>query len=209
MRQLICILFTTIVLGLVGIPRAAHAADAPPIVDDQADFFSPPAVADATRRANYIQDRFGLAVRVVTLEQPPAGENVPQDAKQKHDFYQNLIIRLARQRNNPGILILVLSHPGHVEVGVATPLLAHTFTAQDRDALRDLLLEHFRTHDFDHGLSEGVRLIADRLDRNQQPGPAHFGQQPSTRPASQPDTRPAQNQDQGEEDFKKPSGTSH
>lgn len=205
MKQLILLLGMIAVVFPAG-PRPAHAADAPPIIDDQGDFFSPPAVTDATGVMDYIQDRFKLAVRVVTFEQPPAGENVPNDARQKHDFYQNWIVQMARQRGNPGIIILIVSHPGHVEVGVANPLLAHTFTAHDRDALRDLLLKHFREHDFDHGLSDGVRLIAQRLDQNQQPGAAHFGQQPSTRPASQPDTRPAHNQDQGEEDFKKPAG---
>ena len=205
MKQLVLLLGIIAVCFLAG-PRPAHAADAPPIIDDRGDFFSPPAVTDATPVIDYIQDRFKLSVRVVTFEQPPAGQSVPTDARQKHDFYQNWIIQLARQRGNPGIIILIVSHPGHVEVGVASPVLAHTFTAHDRDALRDLLLKHFREHDFDHGLSEGVRLIAQRLDENQQPGAAHFGQQPSTRPSSQPDTRPAHNENQGEEDFKKPAG---
>lgn len=205
MKQLILLLGIIAAVFLSG-PRPAHAADTPPIIDDQGDFFSPPAVTDATRVMDYIQDRFKLAVRVVTFEHAPAGENVPTDARQKHDFYQNWIIHLARQRGNPGIIILIVSHPGHVEVGVASPLLAHTFTVHDRDALRDLLLKHFREHDFDHGLSDGVRLVAQRLDQNQQPGAAHFGQQPSTRPASQPDTKPAHNEDQGEEDFKKSAG---
>lgn len=201
MKQLV-LLLGMIAVGFLAGPQQAHATDAPPIIDDQGDFFSPPAVTDATPVIDYIQDRFKLAVRVVTFEQHPAGESVPTDARQKHDFYQNWIIQLARQRGNPGIIILIVSHPGHVEVGVASPLLAHTFTAHDRDALRDLLLKHFREHDFDHGLSEGVRLIAHRLDENQQPGAAPFGQQPRTRPASQPDTKPAQNEEQGEEDFK-------
>lgn len=193
--RLVWMICGIIAVGFLAPLRSALAADAPPIVDDQADFFSPPAVADATRVMDYIHDRFNVAVRVVTFEQPPAGENVPQDAKQKHDFYQNWIIQLAHQRGNPGIFILVVSHPGHVEVGVASPLLAHTFTAQDRDAVSDLLLKHFRAHDFDHGLSDGVRLIAQQLDQNQQPGAPHFGQHPSTRPSSQPDTRPAQNRE--------------
>ena len=160
MRRFRKTMATAILLFLIG-----SAAAAPPEVRDDASFFSPTAVAEANGLIRQLKQRHGKDLQVETFPEVPANLK-DQFQKNKNKTFADWAVDQSKKVKVDGVYILICKNPGHLEVLVGDATLKKAFPAKDRDALRDLLLKHFKDKTYDDGLMEAVLFVKQRFEQN-------------------------------------------
>lgn len=164
MRKLLCSLASlTIGCMLVGNASAAGSA-----IADRADFFSQRAERQATTLLEELQQKHGVEVRVETFASPPddQAERVKSmSSRERGQYFQDLLKRLARERQAHGIFILICREPSHLRMGVSKELHQRGFTDSDRDAAVNAMMAAFKDKDYDRGLMSALESIRDRTQR--------------------------------------------
>lgn len=150
---------------------AGPGRTAGPEIADQADFFSQRAERQAASLMDELQRKHGVEVRIETFNQPPGGQAdrvKSMSARERGQFFQDLLKRLARERRAKGIFLLVSREPSHLRMGVSQELHQRGFTDADRDAAVDAMMSAFREKDYDRGLISALETIRSRAQRGLQ-----------------------------------------
>ena len=182
-------------------------------ITDGGKFFSAEAIQRALRVNRQIAEFFGKEVLVETFDHIPDNKAADFTALGKDKFFSQWIDQLGRQRHVNGVVIVIVRQPGHLQIGVGNQTRQKLFTNADRDALRDLMLEHIRAKRFDQALVQGMQLVLERMWGNEHPDfrlPAE--RRPTSQPAATqaaPTTRPATQGTGGDSDYKADAGASH
>jgi hypothetical protein len=135
-------------------------------ITDAGGFFSAAARSEATDIIRSIGSTYDRDVRVETYAQVPpelAGD-LARDGVDK--FYDDWLNRRARQLGIRGVFVLATRSPGRVQVGTDKATARKSFTADDREALRDALVTAFRSARYDQGLVDGLKFVRRRMDEN-------------------------------------------
>jgi uncharacterized membrane protein YgcG len=192
------------------------AADEPDqVITDGGQFFSEDAIQRALRVNQRIAEFFGKEVVVAAYDHLPTDKMVEFQVHpdQKAKLYADWINELAQKRHVNGVLILLVRHPGHLQIAVGQLTRRKLFTLKDRDALVALMLEHIRAQRFDQALVQGMQFVLERMWANEHPDfqlPAE--RNPATQSAttqSVPTTRPATQSTGGDSDYRSDASLSH
>jgi uncharacterized protein len=139
-----------------------------PEIDDRADFFSEHGERQATGLMEELQSKYGVEVRVETFSTPPddqANNVKSMSARERGQYFQELLKRLAHERNAHGIFILICREPSHLRMGVSKELHRRGFTDSDRDDAVNALLTGFKSKNYDRGLIQALETIRSRAGR--------------------------------------------
>jgi hypothetical protein len=158
----------------IGLLAVAPVRAAAPEVKDEAKFFSASAVEKANGEIAAINRKYRKDLLIETLESPPAdqAEKFAKPGRTRDEFYNAWARERARKARVNGIYVLITKKPGHVEVEVGNETQRRAFTLENRNKLRDILLDGFKKNEHDKGLLEGVRYV-DRTISENEGGAAH------------------------------------
>jgi len=147
-------------------PLAVNAGEDDGAISDGGAFFSAEARSEAADIIRSILAAHDRDVYVETYTEVPTHlrDDLARDGREK--FYDDWLNRRARQLGVHGVFVLVTRSPGRVQVGVDRATQRTTFTADDREALRDALVAAFRGARYDQGLLDGLRFVKRRMDEN-------------------------------------------
>jgi len=148
-RMIFC--FATLVLAT---PKL-HAA-----VSDQAGFFSAEAVQQANQKISVLQNKYKKDVLIETFQTVPTEKRGDYSPARKNQFFANWLRERAQAAGVNGIHILITRDPSHLQVGVAGKAAQQGFGPDDRDRVRDSMLQHFRKKEYDQGLRAALDTIA-------------------------------------------------
>jgi uncharacterized membrane protein YgcG len=154
-------------------------------VRDDASFFSPAAVRDASAVIDRIRDDHKRDVLVETIPEVPQDLRDDLQQKGKAKFFADWAAARAKEHGISGVYILICKNPSHLQVAVGNVTQQELFTVADRDELARKLLARFRTKQFDQGLLDGVQFIQRQMDAHAPP----VGEPPSA--ATAPTISPA------------------
>ena len=192
--------------GLVAFVAPAIAAEQSDLaITDGGKLFSSDALQRALRVNRQIAELLGKEVVIETFDHIPDKNTAQFTAKGKEKFFSDWTDEIGRQRRVNGIVILIVREPGHLQIGVGNKTREKLFTNKDRDALRDLMLEHLRVRRFDQALVQGMQFILERMWGNEHPDfrlPSEKAS--STQPAATqplPATRPTTQGSGGDNDY--------
>jgi hypothetical protein len=151
---------------LLLVPGDAVAGEDDGSIDDAGRFFSAAARSEAGDIIRAIASTYDRDVRIETYAAvpPELADELARDGLDK--FYDDWLNRRARQLGVRGVFVLVTRTPGRVQVGTDTATARRTFTADDREALRDALVTAFRSARYDQGLIDGLKFVKRRMDEN-------------------------------------------
>jgi uncharacterized membrane protein YgcG len=124
------------------------------VVKDYAGFFSPGAIESANKEIEQIRQRYKKDVVIETFA------SVPSDT----DFAKLLAERSVKAKGD-GVHILICKEPSKVQVGASDNVLKGELPAAEVTKLRDLLIDNFKSRDYDKGLADAVQLLRNRLGR--------------------------------------------
>lgn len=164
------ILVPLVMIGCLS--AGGRLAAAAPEVKDAAEFFSPAAVAKANEAIKEIKLQYHKDLAIDTFKTIPAERN--KDAKDlkgeaRTQFYKQWVEDQIRAAKLSGIYVLITKDPPHIQVGVTEDTLKKAFPPADRDRLAKLLLEKFKTKEYDDGLLEGIKLVRATFAKNVPP----------------------------------------
>jgi uncharacterized membrane protein YgcG len=166
-------------LAFLALPAPGGAAG---VIQDDAKFFSPAAVASAAQRSQQVQQATGKTIALRTIATIGSKDDAAASAAADKVFQE-------LQLN--GVLIFVVKDAGKLvlKVGQDTRQLV---SVAEETTIRNAMLARFNAKDFDGGLQAGL----DALDRDLRAGaaPANGGQQGAAAPAR---TAPAPARDRG------------
>lgn len=168
--------------GLVVGGAVSPAGAAQPEIRDQAGFFSADAIRRANRGLEEIKRRHGKDLVIETYPAPPSEVAARLAQEPRERVYADWVQRRAGDAGINGIYVVVTRSPSHLQVGVGSETRRAAFTTQDRDRLRDLLLEAFRKRQYDEGLQSAVDYTQRTLELNL----GASRQSPSSAPATAP-----------------------
>ncbi len=155
-------------LAFLAFPAPGRAAG---VIQDDAKFFSPAAVAAATQRSQQVQQATGKTIALRTVATIGSKDDAAASAAADKVFQE-------LQLN--GVLIYVVKDAGKLvlKVGQDTRQLV---PVAEETTIRNAMLARFNAKDFDGGLQAGL----DALDRDLRAGaaPANGGQQGAAAPA--------------------------
>ncbi len=155
-------------LAFLALPAPGGAAG---VIQDDAKFFSPSAVATATQRSQQVQQATGKTIALRTVATIGSKDDAAASAAADKVFQE-------LQLN--GVLIYVVKDAGKLvlKVGQDTRQLV---PVAEETTIRNAMLARFNAKDFDGGLQTGL----DALDRDLRVGaaPANGGQQGAAAPA--------------------------
>jgi uncharacterized membrane protein YgcG len=146
---------------------AAARADAEPQVNDQAHFFKKEAVDTVDGELKQLKSDTHVEVVVETLEKIPENlqpvyDAAKDDAGRKH-FFENLVKSRALEAKFPGVFVLIVKQPAHLEV-----LADHekAMPHEDEGKMASILLEDFKARKFDEGLQKAIDFARDTIKKN-------------------------------------------
>lgn len=156
------IVAATLVL-LAAVPTTTQAA----AIRDDAEFFGEKALKRAEAELAELRKKTGKEVRIETFERPPStAEDIEKlDKTERAKFFDRLARERATLEKTKGIYILICKHPGHVQVEVDRQTREQGFGSDERNELRDKLLEGFKKKDYDQALREGVDYAVRTLEK--------------------------------------------
>jgi uncharacterized membrane protein YgcG len=132
---------------------------APPVraeIRDGAKFFSADAVRQGDQLIREIRQRHN---KDVVIETVPSLPGVPAEAAARQEFYEQEVAKRGRAAGVNGVYVLASKEPRYLYAGVDPQTQRDAFTLEDRAKLRNVMIEHFKTNDFDRGLIAGLRMI--------------------------------------------------
>ena len=138
-------------------------------VKDHAGLFSRTAIDKANESFKNLPAEFTTKLVFETVPHAPPGRVKDVElmtADERSRFFADWVAERMRVTGADGIHVLICKQPLHVEVGVGSETAKKAFTAANRDQLRDLLVDKFKSSRFDEGLNESVNLIRTTLRNN-------------------------------------------
>lgn len=157
----------------------ALAADAPDAataaLHDQAEVFNDATAGTLAEIANLIHRNYGKDLKIFTFAEVPVDRRAQLAAEGKPRFYENWIGQLGRTAGDHGVYILIVMHPGRLQVYADAATSRDVFTPRDMDQLVTFMLDRFRDKAFDLGALDGARFILGTMGRN-------TGRPPQTQP---------------------------
>jgi uncharacterized membrane protein YgcG len=161
----VCVVLTTVAPALAVVPE----------VQDGAGFFKPEAIAKANDELAEIGRRFKKDLLIETYAAVPADKVAAVKAMDKEGrakFFKEWANSRAKRRRVEGIYVLISKDPGHIQVEVGQQTEKAAFTIEDRNRLREILIDAFQKKEFDRGLLDGVQYVEKTLAENQAREPA-------------------------------------
>jgi len=138
-------------------------------VKDDAGFFSPAAISQASEGIKEIKRSYNKDFQVETFRTVPPDKAAKfktlGDAARKR-FFADWAASRAKALNLQGVYLHICKQPGHLEVSIDDGTLKKALRDTDRDGVRALLLDAFRKMEFDKGLTGAVALVRARLEKN-------------------------------------------
>jgi hypothetical protein len=170
----------TPVAALVPLLLLASAASAQ--VRDDARFFSPQTVARANETIDRVRQQYRKTVVVETYDAVPG--NLQGDLQQlgRDRFYAQWADNRMRSMSLDGLLILITKNPGRVQVGLGKATPDRTFTVSDREQVRKVLADNFRSQQYDAGLQQAMDFVYRRMGENAGPEATAGGRGAATSP---------------------------
>ena len=141
---------------------AAHADQ----IRDDARFFDAETIQRAADKIDAIHRRFGKQVVVETYEVIPEDHKRQFEETGKEVFFKDWLRDRAKARNTDGIFVLIVRHPGRLQMAAGAKTKAKLFTADDVDALDAIMNGPFRERDYNVGLMRGLNFIEKRMEKN-------------------------------------------
>ncbi len=141
-------------------------------IQDDAGFFSPKTVSQASKDIIEFHHRFQKDLVIETFLTPPLDkkellENAAPEAKNK--IFSDWMHERLRTFKFDGIYILICREPARIQVEVTSGTMQKAFTAKDRDQLVALLITHFKAKEYDKALDETLDQVYDTVDRHFSP----------------------------------------
>jgi uncharacterized membrane protein YgcG len=146
-----------------------------PEVQDGAGFFKPEAIAKANDELADIGKRFRKDLLIETYATVPADKVEAVKAMDKEGrakYFAEWANSRAKRRRVEGIYVLISKDPGHIQVEVGKQTEKSTFTIEDRNKLREILIDAFQKKEFDRGLLDGVQFVERKLEEHKANEPA-------------------------------------
>lgn len=153
-------------LGLLAVSPLRAAA---PEIKDHANFFSSTAVGKANEEISAINRKYRKDLSIETFDTPPAdqAEKYAQAGRARDEFYNAWARDRAKNARVNGIYVLITKKPAHIQVEVGNETQRKAFTLENRNKLRDILLDAFKKNEHDKGLLEGVRYVDRTISENE------------------------------------------
>jgi uncharacterized membrane protein YgcG len=148
---------------------APVSAAVPPVIKDDAKFFSDKARTEADAKIKEIYRDFHKDLFIETLPSVPpdkAKDVNLKDRSARERFFEEWARERFRNAGVNGIYVLICKDPPHIQVEVGNETREKAFTVKDRDELAKILLSRFREKKYDEGLREAVDFVAARLKAN-------------------------------------------
>jgi uncharacterized membrane protein YgcG len=161
----VCLVLATAVPALAVVPE----------VQDGAGFFKPEAIAKANDELAEIGRRFKKDLLIETYATVPADKVAAVKAMDKEGrtkFFQEWANSRAKRRRVEGIYVLISKDPAHIQVEVGRQTEKAAFTIEDRNRLREILVDAFQKKEFDRGLLDGVQYVEKTLEEHRANEPA-------------------------------------
>jgi uncharacterized membrane protein YeaQ/YmgE (transglycosylase-associated protein family) len=158
MKNVICIALT--VASFFALTSTSWSRD----VSDEAKFFSPEAVRKANEAINRIKEKNHKDVVVETYPRIPENKKSEYSPARKDEFYIAWMRERAQALKVDGIYILITRDPSHLQVGVGAQTSRMGFTREDRDKVRNILVERFKRKEYDSGLLDSITFVSNRFD---------------------------------------------
>jgi uncharacterized membrane protein YgcG len=159
------------VLG-TGAPQVTMAA---PGVRDEGAVFSARTVKQADEATRKLQTQFHKELLIETFAGIPEGRK-DEYARDREEFFSNLVRDRARSAQLDGIYVLVMKEPPphrfRIQVGVGPATREKAFLTSNRDELVRIFQTSFRQDRFDEGLLNGVAYVERTLRENLRPAVA-------------------------------------
>ncbi len=147
----------------IGPTRSSLAAGE---VKDYAGFFSPDAVKKVDTELKSVPRQPGKNLAIETFPTPP-----PEDIEkvknmstaERERYFAGWAAERAKENNFDGLLVLICKQPGHVELDVHGGAARKLFPPAEVGRLRNELLSHFRTKEYDQGLADMIHTLGEKL----------------------------------------------
>jgi len=154
---------------LIGLLAVSQVRAAAPEVKDEAKLFSASAVEKANGEIAAINRKYRKDLLIETLESPPASqaEKFAKPGRTRDEFYNAWARERARKAQVNGIYVLITKKPGHVGVEVGNDTQRRAFSLENRNKLREILVDAFNKNEHDKGLLEGVRYVDRTISENE------------------------------------------
>ncbi len=144
------------------------ALSAPPVVQDEAGFFS----ADAIAKANiaikefYDRTRSNRQIVIETYANIPAEKRSDYQPNNKEPFFRKWVAERMKAREVNGVMILICKNPSFIELGVSEDLSGRFFTKNNRENLTADLIKLFKEKKYDEGLLLITQAIPNSIRQN-------------------------------------------
>jgi hypothetical protein len=138
-----------VAVAIVLLLAAVSARAATSEVRDNARLFKPETVREADNILRAIKHDHNEEVLIETYSGIPADktaayERVKDNAEKRTEFFAEWGRQRFRAEKVNGLNILITHEPGHVQIEVGNETVHRSFTMENRDHLRDLMLADFR-----------------------------------------------------------------
>jgi uncharacterized protein len=165
-RTLCRVLVVSLLIGSLAAVARAYPEAVAPVIKDEGKFFSDETRQKADNEIRDIFREYGKDLQIETFPTPPADEAKDvnlKDRKERDKFFEKWARERARHDVVDGIYILICKEPRHLQVEVGNETQKKAFTLEDRNELRELLLEKFKKQKYDDGLLEAVEFVGKKL----------------------------------------------
>lgn len=187
-------------LALVFFLAPFSRAEAPPEVRDNAHLFDAATIERVNTIVQEIQQRFHKDLTIETFAELDPRQQEVLASVGKDKFYEALVRQEARAAGTNGIFVLIVRHPGRLQVGVGRT--SHqAFTSENRDELVRKMLADFHQKKFNEGIISGAKYVQQAMAHNlgesvtvenpSSPTTTASASHPATRPTTRPTTAPA------------------
>ena len=164
-------------LALLLLASAASAQ-----VRDDARFFNAQTVARANDTIDRVRQQYRKTVVVETYDAVPGNLQGNLQQLGRDRFYAQWADDRMRSMNLDGLLILITKNPGRIQVGLGKATPDRTFTVADREQVRKILADNFRSQQYDAGLQQAMDFVYRRMGENAGPEATAGGRTGSTSP---------------------------
>jgi uncharacterized protein len=132
-------------------------------VSDEGKFFSPEGEKKANQTIAQFKSKYNKDIVVETFPSIPEDKKSQYSPDKKNEFFNNWLRERAQALKVDGIYILITRDPAHLQVGIGSQTARLGFTRQDRDKVRDVLVDRFKKKEYDQGLNDAVSMISNRF----------------------------------------------
>ena len=154
--------FSCLFVTLMSLGGAVSSAS-PAAIEDNGDFFSASAKAEAARNIGELEKAVHKDLAIETFKEAPA--DVAQEASSGDKAETNRVFeawaeKQAKAKHVNGVYILLVKSPAHLQVLVGNDTQKRLFTLQDRETLVSTMLTSLRAKKYDEALLDAVNFVS-------------------------------------------------